>query len=745
MAPNAKARPPIDVSGRPLELRDVDLDAFLAPKTIALIGASEQSRKPNTAMTRKFDVWAREHGATFYPVHPTYETVLGHRVYKSIFDIPGDIDLAIILTGRAVDTFEEVLARKVKFAVIFAAGFSETGKDGEKLEARLADLVAGGDVRLLGPNTNLNAFEQFRDDLTGPSIALITQSGHQGRPVFQGQELGIRLTHWAPTGNEVDLEFADFCRYFADQDEVGVVACYIEGFKDGRTLMLAADHAARLRKPIVMVKVGRTETGSSMAQSHTGHLTGSDAITDAVFRQLGITRVDGLDELLEVSAALARTSPHQGLRRPTAKTAVAGRPTAALPGWVRRKVEPGVCVYAISGGTGAHMADMLAAADLRLPPLAKETQKALHDGLIPAYLRVSNPVDCGGPPVADARGRQILDAIVADPKTDIIVVPITGAVVAFSEPFTRDLIDVAKTTDKPIFVVWGSPPGTDDTYYKRMLDGGLPVFRTFGNCVKAVRAYVDYWRFSHRYRSAFDTAAVKPLPAAKRARAIIETAAPGEALSEHASKLLLATYGIKASKDVLVGTEAAAVKAAAGLGSPVVMKVSSPDLLHKSDLGLVRVGVASAKEVRVAFTELMAAARRAGGKQARIEGVLVCEMVTGGVETVVGVSRDPLFGPVVMAGLGGIFVEVLEDVTFRVPPFDEHEALRMLHELAGFKLLEGVRGAKPVDIGALVDVIMKVSRLALDLSDEIAELDINPLVVRPRGAVALDALVVRSK
>lgn len=747
MAPNAEARPPrtgdgsgqrvrtsarpggLDVSGRPLELRDVDLDSFLAPKTIALIGASEQSRKPNTAMTRKFDAWAREHGATFYPVHPTYETVLGHPVYKSIFDIPGDIDLAIILTGRAVDTFEEVLARKAKFAVIFAAGFSETGKEGEKLEARLTDLVASGDVRLLGPNTNLNAFEQFRDDLTGPSIALVTQSGHQGRPVFQGQELGIRLTHWAPTGNEVDLEFADFCRHFADQDEVGVVACYIEGFKDGRTLMLAADHAAALRKPIVMVKVGRTETGSSMAQSHTGHLTGSDAITGAVFRQLGITRVDGLDELLEVSAALARTSPRD----------------LTLPAWARHKAEPGVCVYAISGGTGAHMADMLATAGLRLPPLAKQTQKVLHDGLIPAYLRVSNPVDCGGPPVADSRGRQILDAIVADPKTDIIVVPITGAVVAFSEPFTRDLIDVAKTTDKPIFVVWGSPPGTDDTYYKRMLDGGLPVFRTFGNCVKAVRAYIDYWRFSHRYRSAFDTAPLKPLAAAKRARAIIETAAPGEALSENASKQLLATYGIKASKDVLVESESAAGKAAVGLGYPVVMKVSSPDLSHKSELGLVRVGVASAKEARTAYSELMAKARRVGGKRVRIEGVLVCEMVTGGVETVVGVSRDPLFGPVVMAGLGGIFVEVLEDVSFRVPPFDEPEALRMLHELTAFKVLEGVRGAKPADVDALVDVIMKVSRLALDLSDEIAELDINPLVVRARGAVALDALVVRSK
>src|SRR5689334_15286295 len=412
----AESAAPLDVSGRRLGLRAVDLDTFLHPKAIAVIGASEQSAKPNTAMTRKLDAWARQHGAAFYPVHPEYETVLGHRVYKSIFEVPGDLDLAIILTGRAVDTFEEVLRRKPKFAVIFAAGFSETGKAGEKLERRLAGLVRSGDVRLLGPNTNLNAFEDFRADLDGPSIALITQSGHQGRPVFQGQEIGIRLTHWAPTGNEVDLEFADFARHFADQPEVGVIACYIEGFKDGRTLMLAADHAARLRKPMVMVKVGKTEAGRSMAQSHTGHLTGSDWVTSAVFRQFGVTRVGGLDELLDVSAALARTRPGD------------------FPAWTRSKKGPGVCVYAISGGTGAHMADMLADAGLRLPDLTKPTQQTLHDGLIPAYLRVSNPVDCGGPPVADERGRKIVDAILADKNVDIVIVPITGAVAHFSEP-----------------------------------------------------------------------------------------------------------------------------------------------------------------------------------------------------------------------------------------------------------------------------------------------------------------------
>jgi len=707
---------PVDVSGRPLGLRAVDLDRFLHPRTVAVIGASEASRKPNTAMTHKLKAWADRHGATFHPVHPKYETVVGERCYPTVFDVPGDIDLAVVLTGKAVDAFAEVVQRKAAFAVIFAAGFSEVGGEGDALEARLDDLVRSSDTRLLGPNTNLNAFEDFRDDLAGPSIALITQSGHQGRPVFQGQELGIRISHWAPTGNEVDLEFADFARYFADQPEVAVIAAYVEGFKDGRSLMLAADHAARAQKPIVMVKVGRTDEGRSAALAHTGHLTGSDAVTSAVFRQFGITRAEGLDDLLDTATAFARTKPPAG---------------------------DGVCVYAISGGTGAHMADMVAAAGLRLPELTAATQAALHDDLIPSYLRVSNPVDCGGPPVADARGRRILDAILADPNVDVLVVPITGAVAIFSEPFTRDLVDVAQTTDKPIFVVWGAPPGTDDTYYLRLLDGGLPVFRSFGNCVKALAAYLGYWSFARSYRSPFDDAPVEPLPAAVEARELLTRAGSDGTLSEHASKQLLATYAIRSSRDVLCGSADDAVRAAEEIGLPVVMKVSSPALTHKSDLGLVRVGVSSSDEVRAVYDELTRTALdHAAG--ADVDGVLVCEMVTGGVETVVGVSRDELFGPVVMVGLGGVFVEVLGDVTFRVPPFGREDAERMLRELRGFPLLAGARGAEPADVEALVDVIMQVERLALDLAGEIGELDVNPLVVLPegKGAVALDALVV---
>src|SRR5438270_8608748 len=441
----------LDVTGRPVALRSIDLDVFFRPRTVAVIGASDTPGRPNTAMTRKVRAWSEAAGAAFHPVNPNRTEVDGLPCLPSLADVPGDIDLAVILTGDAVRALEGAIEKKAKFAVIFAAGFAEVGGEGERLQSQVAELIAGSDIHLLGPNTNLNAFETFRDDLPGPAIALITQSGHQGRPIFQGQDLGIALSHWAPTGNEVDLEFADFAAYFADQPQVGVVAGYIEGFKDGRTLMLAADHAARGGVPIVAVKVGRTDEGRSMAKAHTGHLTGSDAVTSAVFRQFGVTRVDGLDELLDVSAAFARTKA----------------PSSGAAG--------GVCVYSISGGTGAHMADMAAAAGLRLPELSKATQKQLHEW-IPGYLRVSNPVDNGGAPSADWRGRKILDAILADPIVDLLLCPITGALPSMSGPLARDLVDAAKTTDKPVLVVWGSPVGDEEAYREILLKSDLPVF-----------------------------------------------------------------------------------------------------------------------------------------------------------------------------------------------------------------------------------------------------------------------------
>jgi acyl-CoA synthetase (NDP forming) len=590
-----------------------------------------------------------------------------------------------------------VQAKSPGYAVIFAAGFAEVGADGTRKQDELAAKVRASTTRLLGPNTNANAFELFDESLEGRRIALITQSGHQGRPIFQAQELGIALGWWAPCGNEVDLEFADFAAWFADQPGCGVVAAYVEGFKDGRTLRLAADHAAAAGVPLVVVKVGRTEAGRSMAMSHTGHLTGSDAVTSAVFRQHGITRVRGLDELQDTAAMLAR---------------------APAP------VTDGVCVYSISGGTGAHMADLCAEAGLRLPDLTQESQAALHEW-IPAYLRVSNPVDNGGPPTSDWRGRKILDTIVADPNVGAVVVPITGALESMSMPFARDLVAVAETTDKPICVVWGSPIGTEEAHSVLRSSSKVITFRTFGNCVQAVRAWLDWHAFVARYRSPFRSAS-------KRRTPVLLPEGSG-ALSEHESKQLLAAYGIPVTREEVVGSARDAVKAAEAIGLPVVLKASSAAIAHKSDAGLVRVGLATAREVRSAYAEL---AEASGGE------VLVSELVAGGTECVVGVGDDELFGPTVMFGLGGVFVEVLRDVTFRVPPFDAAEARRMIDEVRGAALLRGARGRPKGDVRALADVLVKVGRLALEQADRVVELDVNPLVVHPRGVVALDALAV---
>ncbi|MEY2477234.1 MAG: hypothetical protein QOG87_2549 [Actinomycetota bacterium] len=693
-----------DVTGRPTQLRDLDLSHFFRPRSVAVIGASDTERKPNTAMWRKVRAWGETFGATVYPVNPNRETLDGVTCYKTIADVPGDIDLAAVLVGDAVRVLEEVIDRKVAFAVVFAAGFNEVGAEGEALQADMEALIAASDTHVLGPNTNLNAFEIYNESLPGKRLALVTQSGHQGRPIFQShEELGIAMSHWAPVGNEADLEFADFVRYFADQDDIGVIAAYIEGFKDGRTLQLAADHAAQRGVPLVIVKVGRTDEGQSMAKAHTGHLTGADDVVSAVFRQYGVTRVDGLDELVDTGALLAR----------------AGKPSGH-----------GVCIYAISGGTGAHMADLAAAEGLRLPELTVKTQKALREW-IPDYLRVSNPVDNGGAPSGDERGRKILDVLVADKNVDLIICPITGALASMANQLTIDLAAVAETTDKPICVIWGSPTYDNVAYKTLRASSKLAIFHSFGNCVRGVKAYLDYHAFASRYSSPFAKPVTRPLPAAKKARELIT---PGAALSEYDSKRLLAAYGIPVTEERMVTKRGQAVKAAEAIGLPVVMKVSSPTILHKSDLGLVKVGVSSPKEVKAAFDELMAADGA--------EGVLVSEMVSDGVETVVGVARDDLFGPTVMFGLGGVFVEVLKDVTFRVPPFDRDEARRMIEEVKGFPLLTGARGRPKADVKALVDVILKVQRLAVDLADDVAELDINPLVVRPKGVVALDALVV---
>ncbi|WP_326658822.1 acetate--CoA ligase family protein [Streptomyces sp. NBC_00385] len=707
----AAAEGDLDVSGRPLHAPVPDLDRFFRPESVAVIGASDTEGRPNTGITRQLIAWAERVGARLYPVHPTRESVFGRACAPSVADLPEQVDLAVLLVGDPLPVIEELAQAKVKFAVAFASGFAETGAEGAAAQARLAAAVERSGLRLLGPNTNLNAFEEFRDDLDGPAIALITQSGHQGRPVYTLQELGVRLSHWAPTGNEADLETSDFIAYFSQRPEVGAIACYVEGLKDGRSFLLAADRAARAGVPVVAVKVGRTETGARMAASHTGKLTGADQVVDAAMRQFGVIRVDGLDELQDTAALLARA---------------------------RKPLADGVVVYSISGGTGAHFSDLATEAGLSIPVLSEAKQAELHTW-IPSYLNVANPVDNGGHPVGDWRGRKIIDAILADPEVGVLICPITGPFPPMSDRLAQDLVDAAEATDKLVCVIWGSPVGTEEAYRTTLLGSSrVATFRTFGNCITAVKAYLDHHRFTASYRSPFDEAPRTPSPSFRKAQALMR---PGHQLSEHAAKQLLRAYGIRVPREQLVTSAAAAVRAAGLVGYPVVMKASGARLAHKTELGLVKVGLTSASQVRDAYRELTDIARY---EDIELDGILVCQMVERGVEMMVGVTQDALFGPTVTVGLGGVLVEVLHDAAVRVPPFGEDQARAMLGELRGRALLEGVRGGAPVDVDALVEVVLRVQRMALELGDDLSELDINPLMVlgRGQGAVALDALAV---
>ncbi|MFN2543992.1 MAG: acetate--CoA ligase family protein [Actinomycetota bacterium] len=681
-------------------MSSADLDLFFHPRTIALIGATDDKRKAGYALFRKIVERGEREGTKVYPVNPRIAEIDGIKSYPTLADVPDDVDVAVVMIGDAEKGVRDAVEKGARFCIVFTAGFGELGEEGAAKERELARIAREGGMRLFGPNTNLNAFEAF-PDLPGKKLALITQSGHQGRPIAQGVELGIGVAAWAPTGNEADLEVADFIEHFADQDEVAVIACYIEGFKSIPRLREAADRAMAAGKPIVLIKIGRTDEGRRMALAHTGHLTGSDDVHEAFFKQYGMIRVDDLDELLETSALFMRSGPPRG---------------------------DGICIYAISGGTGAHMADLASWAGLRLPPLEESTQSKLR-AIIPEYLSVANPVDNGAQTVKFGQNKQLLDIVMEDPNVDIVVCPITGVLPSMSKVVCTDIVDAYANGKKQVVVIWGSPV-VDDPGYRILVEGGVPMFRSFRSCAIGLQRYLAWGRHGETHESRTVGAPYVP----EALIGLLEESGP---LAEHESADVARAFGVPVVRSKLVITSDEAVAAAEELGYPVVAKATGREIQHKSDLGLVHVGVADEGELRGVFDELA----NAPGS----EGVLVQEMVAGGEEVIVGFSADPQFGPVVLFGLGGIFAEVMKDVSLRVAPLTRRDAEEMIREVKAFPLLDGARGRLKADQGALVDLILNVSRMAMDLRERVAEFDLNPVRVLPegRGVIALDALVVR--
>ena len=701
------SRVPLDVSGRPLALRDIDWTPLFHPTTVAVVGATETEGSPQRAQWRQARERLLARGArAVHPVHPTRATIDGVPAFRTVADIPEDVDVAVVLVREPLPVLEECVAKGVRFAYVFAAGFAELGTAaGDDAQRRLAE-IARGPMRVIGPNTNLNLIEPWREGLPGRKLAVVTQSGNQGRPIVQGQEYGIGIHAWATLGNEADIEFADVVAHFATTPGVGAIASYVEGFVDGRTMRLAADTAVRAGVPIVCIKVGRSEQGQAMARAHTGHLTGSDAVHDAVFRQSGVIRADDIDEAIEISGAFCHTPPLRGDR---------------------------VALCVMSGGTGSHVADLCGVYGVPLPRLADATLTRLRE-LLPGYLHVTNPVDTGGVATARPEGRLVLEALVEDGNTDVLLCPITGVFPAMSDAITRDIIALHEKGGKPIVVAWTSP--IRDADHKALCDAGVPVFHSFRNAVRGIRAMADFWSLHRSYESPFPTAPTVASPAAAVARPLLP--GRGVALDEVASKRILREYGVSVVDEVVATSVGEALAAARGFGFPVVLKGLAPDLAHKSDLGLVRVGLSGEAAVRESYDALHAAG-------VPLAGVVVQPQITDAVaELILGVSHQPPFGPTVTLGLGGVFTELLRDAAHRVPPFSRDEALRMVGETRAAALLAGVRGRPAGDLDAVVDTVLAVQRLALELGDAVSELDINPLLVRPRGrgAVAVDALLV---
>ncbi|HMK62532.1 MAG TPA: acetate--CoA ligase family protein [Acidimicrobiales bacterium] len=691
-----------------------DLEEFFHPKAVAVVGSVDRRADPERLRAAYAELWD-DH---WYLVNAKGGQVGDIPIYEHVTDIPGEVSLAVINVGTRVvaTTLEECGKHGVPNAVVFSAGFSEVGPAGAALERQLGEIVRRYGIRMLGPNTNTNAFEVLPDPprLRGGRIGLVTQSGHQGRPLVQGSEVGVAFSRWVPTGNELDLEAADLIEYFAYDDDTEVIAGYLEGFKDPAKLRRALQAANENRKPVVVLKMGSTGAGSRMAASHTGHLAGSDAVASGLFRQYAVVRVHDLDELLETAALFAKLPAGTGGR---------------------------CALYSISGGSGTLMAEVAESSGVRIPVLARSTQAELRR-LIPDYLTVANPVDNGAQFLLSApveHRRRVFELLDADDNVDVIVVGLTGALGRLTDQFAADLAAFADVLTKPVVATWNSPK-TDEPGFRMLVESGVPLFRSFRNCFAAFADFAWYQEQvpSFRPRHPLPTSA-PPEVSSVCAEA---TSSGGRPLSATEAVRLLEAFGVPMARQALATSPTEAVRVAEAIGFPVVMKIASPDFPHRSDAGLVQLGVLGPQAVPQVFDELMAKAQETE-PQAQVDGVLVQEQIEDGVaEMIVGMTRDPVLGPAVLLGTGGVFTEIVDDVAVCPLPLDRADVEAMLRTLRGKVLLEGARGRPKGDSAALIDTVIAVAHLAAVCGEQLVELDLNPVVVRSEGVRCVDALAV---
>ncbi len=695
------------------------LDAVFSPKTVAVIGATEKEGSVGCAVLKNLGAF----DGRVYPVNPKRTTVLDIQAFPNIAAVPEKVDLAVIATPAATlpGIIRECANAGVPAAIIISAGFRECGQSGAQLEQQVLVEARRGKMRLLGPNClglmvphrKLNA--TFAEGIAEPgTVAFLSQSGALCTAILDWSfRENVGFSAFVSVGSMLDVGWGDLITHFGDDPHTKSIVCYMESVGDARSFLSAAREVARV-KPIILLKVGRTDAAAKAAASHTGALTGSDAVLDAAFRRAGALRVNTVGELFNMAELLAKQP---------------------------RPLGPNLAIVTNAGGPGALATDALAASNGQLAELGPKTLQALNQ-FLPLHWSHGNPIDILGDADA-ARYAKAVELALQDPQTDGVLAILTPQAMTDSRGTAEALRALEKPNNKPILASWMGGAGVDAG--KGILNAaGIP---TFDYPDAAARAFALMWRYSDNLRALYETpVAVEDLsetitPRAEAQRLLQAVRKTGRTLlTEVESKQLLSGYGIPTVETYAASTEDDAVRWAETLGFPVVVKLFSETLTHKTDVGGVHLDVRSPNAVRHAWRSIQDSVSERAGHQ-HFLGVTVQPMVAhDGYELIIGSSIDPQFGPVLLFGTGGQLVEVFHDRALGLPPFNVTLARRLMEQTRIYRALKGIRGRKSVDVAALEQLLVRFSQLVAE-QRWIAEIDINPLLVSSERMLALDARV----
>lgn len=690
------------------------LKPFFDANGVAIVGASSKPNKLSYGIVRNLTLYGFKGG--IYPVNPKADEILGYRCYQDILSVPDPVDLAVIVlpAGIVFPVIQDCEKRGIKAITVISGGFKELGPEGEALEREIVQFVKEHNMRMVGPNcvgtmslhTGLNTtFLSGVPDTGG--IGFLSQSGAiLGGVVDYVKGKGIGFSHFVSLGNEADVTETDIIEYMAEDADTSVIAAYVEQIQDGQKFLSIAKKVTK-KKPIVLLKAGKTSAGARAVSSHTGSLAGSHTAYQAAFAQSGVVEVQTANDLFDVSQAFALQKPPQGNR---------------------------VAILTNSGGPAALLSDSLANNGFVMADLQPDSMQALRQILNPSA-QVANPVDMlGGAEAQDYD--QAMRILVNDPNVDVIIPILIPQALVKPLEVAEKISQVSEMTEKTVIaIMMGDSLVKEPRVLLHSRKVPMVVFpESVGTILGAMKVYADWVKKPVEEPEVFLN--VKP----DLAKKLIDQSRHLGSMGEVLTRPLLEAYGIPLVPANIAENEDDAIRVANEIGYPVVMKINSPDILHKSDLGGIRLDLNDAASVRQAYQEMISTVQTKM-PNARIEGVLIEATAPKGQEVIIGMKRDPGFGPVMMFGLGGIFVELFKDVSFRVSPLTRNDAYDMIQSTRAGKLLTGYRGQKPADLDAVVDTILRLSQLALNF-EEIEEIEINPLLVMEKGCLALDGRVI---